>query len=93
MIEIADDLVDSEPTHEAIGAALLQVHARDRLIGAYNSRYRQDKGSVNVQVGVAVTLTEADRVKLLDRWVKAQSRLIGVSFLPSSSRVPAAFVP
>ena len=43
MIEIADDLTNAKPSHEDIGAARLQVHARDRLIGAYNARYRQDK--------------------------------------------------
>ena len=72
MVELSDG---AALNHEAIGKARLQVHARDRLIGAYNARYRQDKGSVNVQVGVAVTLTEAERVKLLDRWTRAQQAL------------------
>jgi transposase-like protein len=72
MIEIADGEL---ATHEAIGKARLQLHARDRLIGAYNARYRQDKGSVNVQVGVAVTLPEAERVRLIQRWEQAQRAL------------------
>jgi hypothetical protein len=62
MVQLADN---AGLTHEQIGKARLQIHARDRLLGAYNARYRQDKGGVQVNVGVAVTLAEADRAKLL----------------------------
>ena len=75
MIDIADKLNECQPSHEVIGAARLQVHARDRLIWAYNARYRQDKGGVQVNVAVAVTLSEQDRAKLIDRWERAQQGL------------------
>ncbi len=72
MVDIADELGDGEPSHEDIGVARLQVHSRDRLIGAYNARYRQDKGGVQVNVGLQVTLTAAEHAKLLARWEQAQ---------------------
>ncbi len=87
MVDIADELGDGEPSHEDIGVARLQVHSRDRLIGAYNARYRQDKPAVQVNVGVQVTLTAAEHAKLLARWEQAQYALAEGQAVSSKSEV------
>jgi hypothetical protein len=62
---------DELPTHEAIGRARLRMHSRQWLAGKYNPTYADKPPQVGVQVGVAVVLPEAERVKLLERHERA----------------------
>ncbi len=87
MIDIADELSEGRPSHEDIGAARLQVHSRDRLIGAYNARYRQDKSAVQVNVGVQVTLPAAEHARLLARWEASQNALAEEQAVSGKSEV------
>ena len=64
MVSISDDEL---PTHEAIGRARLRMQARQWLAGKYNAQYADKPGQTQINVGVAVVLPEAERVKLLER--------------------------
>jgi hypothetical protein len=68
MLSISDDEL---PTHEAIGRARLRMQSRQWLAGKYNAQYADKPTQVGVNVGVAVVLTEAERLKLLERHERA----------------------
>ena len=67
----ADELVDISdaelPTREAIRRARLRMQSRQWLAGKYNSRFADKPNQTQVNVGVGVVITEAERVKLLER--------------------------
>jgi terminase small subunit-like protein len=67
----ADDVVnisdDELPTHEAIGRARLRMQSRQWLAGKFNPQFADKPTQVGVNVGVAVVLSEAERVKLIER--------------------------
>jgi Bacteriophage Sf6, terminase small subunit-like len=66
------DISDAElPTHEAIGRARLRMQSRQWLAGKYNPTYADKPTQVGVQVGVQVVLSEAERLKLLERHERA----------------------
>jgi hypothetical protein len=71
----ADELVDISdaelPTREAIRRARLRMQSRQWLAGKYNPTYADKPTQIGVNVGVAVVLPEAERVKLLERRDKA----------------------
>ena len=70
--EEVKELTDAElPTHEAIGRARLRMQSRQWLAGKYNPTYADKPTQVGVNVGVAVVLTEAERLKLLERHERA----------------------
>jgi len=70
--EEVKELTDAElPTHEAIGRARLRMQSRQWLAGKYNAQYADKPTQVGVNVGVAVVLTEAERLKLLERHERA----------------------
>jgi len=64
MVSISDDEL---PTHEAIGRARLRMQARQWLAGKYNPTYADKPTQIGVNVGVGVVLSEAERLKLLER--------------------------
>jgi terminase small subunit-like protein len=68
MLSISDDEL---PTHEAIGRARLRMQSRQWLAGKYNPTYADKPTQVGVNVGVAVVLPEAERLKLLERHERA----------------------
>ena len=67
----ADELVDISdaelPTREAIRRARLRMQSRQWLAGKYNSQFADKPNQTQVNVGVGVVITEAERVKLLER--------------------------
>jgi hypothetical protein len=67
----ADELVDISdaelPTREAIRRARLRMQSRQWLAGKYNSRFADKPNQTQVNVGVGIVITEAERVKLLER--------------------------
>jgi hypothetical protein len=67
----ADELVDISdaelPTREAIRRARLRMQSRQWLAGKYNSRFADKPNQTQVNVGVAVVLSEAERQKLIER--------------------------
>jgi Bacteriophage Sf6, terminase small subunit-like len=71
----ADELVDISdaelPTRQAIRRARLRMQSRQWLVGKYNPTYADKPTQVGVNVGVAVVLPEAERVKLLERHERA----------------------
>jgi hypothetical protein len=70
--EEGKELTDAElPTHEAIGRARLRMRSRQWLAGKYNSTYADKPTQVGVNVAVGVVITEAERVKLLERHERA----------------------
>src|SRR6266496_3794782 len=59
---------DDLPTHEAIGRARLRMQSRQWLAGKFNPQFADKPTTqVGVNVGVGVVLTEAERVKLIER--------------------------
>jgi hypothetical protein len=64
LVDIADDKL---PTHEAIGRARLRMQSRQWLAGKYNPTYADKPNQTQINVGVAVVLPEAERLKLLER--------------------------
>jgi hypothetical protein len=61
-------ITDEElPTHEAIGRARLRMQSRQWLAGKYNPIYADKPNQTQVNVGVKVVLSEADRVSLIER--------------------------
>jgi hypothetical protein len=62
---------DDLPTHEAIGRARLRMQSRQWLAGKYNPTYADKPTQIGVNVGVAVVLPEAERLKLLERHERA----------------------
>ena len=70
IVELSDGDLD---THEAIGKARLQMQSRMWHTGGYNAQFADKGQGVQVNVGVAVVLPEAERAKLLERWTKAQA--------------------
>ena len=62
-------------THEEIGGARLRMQSRQWLAGKHNATYADKGQGVQVNVGVAVALPEAERAKLLERWAEAQQAL------------------
>jgi hypothetical protein len=70
--EEGKELTDAElPTHEAIGRARLRMRSRQWLAGKYNPTYADKPTQVGVNVAVGVVITEAERVKLLERHERA----------------------
>ena len=70
--EEVKELTDAElPTHEAIGRARLRMQSRQWLAGKYNPTYADKPTQVGVNVGVGVVITEAERVKLIERHERA----------------------
>jgi hypothetical protein len=71
----ADELVDISdaelPTREAIRRARLRMQSRQWLAGKYNSRFADKPNQTQVNVGLGVVITEAERVKLLERHQRA----------------------
>jgi len=71
----ADQLVDISdadlPTREAIRRARLRMQSRQWLAGKYNGRFADKPNQTQVNVGVAVVLSEAERVKLIERRERA----------------------
>ena len=66
------DISDEElPTHEAIGRARLRMQSRQWLAGKYNPQFADKPNQTQVNVGVGVVITEAERVKLLERHQRA----------------------
>jgi hypothetical protein len=66
------DISDEElPTHEAIGRARLRMQSRQWLAGKYNSRFADKPNQTQVNVGVQVVVSEAERVKLIEQRDKA----------------------
>lgn len=63
---------DDLPTHEANGRARLRMQSRQWLAGKYNATYADKPTQIGVNVGVGVIMPEADRVKMLERWERAQ---------------------
>ena len=67
----ADELVDISdaelPTGQAIRRARLRMQSRQWLAGKYNSRFADKPNQTQVNVGAGVVITEAERVKLLER--------------------------
>ena len=64
--------LDAElPTREAIRRARLRMQSRQWLAGKYNSRFADKPNQTQVNVGVGVVITEAERVKLLERHERA----------------------
>ena len=59
-------------THEQIGRARLRMQSRQWLAGKYNATYADKPTQIGVNVGVGVVIPEAERVKLLERWERAQ---------------------
>src|SRR5205809_2019717 len=64
IMSISDDEL---PTHEAIGRARLRMQSRQWLAGKYNQQFADKPTQIGVNVGVAVVLPEAERVKLIER--------------------------
>jgi hypothetical protein len=62
---------DELPTHEAIGRARLRMQSRQWLAGKFNPQFADKPTQIGVNVGVAVVLPEAERVKLLERHERA----------------------
>ena len=70
------DISDAElPTREAIRRARLRMQSRQWLAGKYNSRFADKPNQPQVNVGVAVVLPEAERVKLIERRERAMLAL------------------
>jgi terminase small subunit-like protein len=71
----ADELVDISdaelPTRQAIRRARLRMQSRQWLAGKYNSRFADKPNQTQVSVGVGIVITEAERVKLLERHQRA----------------------
>jgi hypothetical protein len=66
------DISDAElPTREAIGRARLRMQSRQWLAGKYNSRFADKPNQTQVNVGVGVVITEAERVKLIEKRERA----------------------
>ena len=66
------DISDAElPTREAIRRARLRMQSRQWLAGKYNSRFADKPNQTQVNVGAGVVITEAERVKLLERRQRA----------------------
>ena len=66
------DISDAElPTREAIRRARLRMQSRQWLAGKYNSRFADKPNQTQVNVGVGVVITEAERVKLIERRERA----------------------
>src|SRR6266480_7937977 len=74
IVSIADDEL---PTHEAIGRARLRMQSRQWLAGKYNLQFADKPTQIGVNVGVAVVLPEAERVRLIERHEKAMLALQG----------------
>jgi hypothetical protein len=70
-IVVADtvrDVANQElSTHEEIGKARLQMQADMWHSGRYNPQFADKPNQTQVNVGVAVVLPEAERVKLIER--------------------------
>jgi hypothetical protein len=70
-----DELVDTSDaelqTREAIRRARLRMQSRQWLAGKYNSRFADKPNQTQVNVGAGVVITEAERVKLLERRQRA----------------------
>src|SRR4029077_243179 len=62
--EISDDEL---PTHEEIGRARLRMQSRQWLAGKYNPKFADKPTQVGVNLGVQVVMSEAERVKLIER--------------------------
>jgi hypothetical protein len=71
----ADELVDISDaelsTREAIRRARLRMQSRQWLAGKYNSRFADKPNQTQVNVGVGIVITEAERVKLLEQHQRA----------------------
>jgi hypothetical protein len=71
----ADELVDISdaelPTRQAIRRARLRMQSRQWLAGKFNPQFADKPTQVGVNVGVAVVLSEAERVKLIERHERA----------------------
>ena len=66
------DISDAElPTRQAIRRARLRMQSRQWLAGKYNSRFADKPNQTQVNVGAGVVITEAERVKLLERHERA----------------------
>jgi hypothetical protein len=70
--EEVKELTDADlPTHEAIGRARLRMQSRQWLAGKYDPTYADKPTQLGVNIGVAVVLPEAERLKLLERHERA----------------------
>ena len=66
------DISDAElSTREAIRRARLRMQSRQWLAGKYNQQFADKPNQTQVNVGVQVVLSEAERVKLLERHERA----------------------
>jgi hypothetical protein len=74
-IVVADRVLDvtQQPlaTHEEIGKARVQMQGAMWHSGRYNSQFADKPSQTQVNVGLQVVLSEAERVKLLERRDKA----------------------
>jgi hypothetical protein len=64
VVELTDERLI---THEDIGRARLRMQSRQWLAGKYNPQFADKPTQVGVQIGVAVVLPEAERVKMIQR--------------------------
>jgi hypothetical protein len=68
MAEEVVTISDAElPTHEEIGRARLRMQSRQWLAGKYNPKFADKPNQTQVNVGVQVVMSEAERVKLIER--------------------------
>lgn len=70
-IIVETDALPEDATHEQINRQRLKNGVRMYFISKDNKRFREDKGSVNVAVGVGVMIPEAKRLELLERHERA----------------------
>jgi hypothetical protein len=72
MADTIKDIADEElQTREEIRRARLRMQSRQWLAGKYNSRFANKPNQTQVNVGAGVVITEAERVKLLERHQRA----------------------